>query len=134
VAMLPAWRDRPHDGVSGAFAGLLAAGDPAAENDLARSRSCRALQRALRAGANVVADDALLVVARGPDRKIRRRCEGHLLGLQPHDLVDPVFTDPSGIPSHFDGFFGHFDDCTKPLPVTLVSGDSLANLPQARYS
>jgi hypothetical protein len=49
-------------------------------------------------------------------------------------LVDTVFTDPPGFPFHFNDFFGHLDDGAKPLPVTLVSGDSLTNLPHARYS
>jgi hypothetical protein len=60
--------------------------------------------------------------------------KGHLRRLQPHYLVDTVFTDPPGFPFHFNDFFGHLDDGAKPLPVTLVSGDSLTNLLHARYS
>jgi hypothetical protein len=60
-----------------------------------------------------------------------RRLKGHLRWLQPHYLADAVFTDPPGVPSHFNDFFGHLDDCAKPLSVTLVSGNSLTNLPHA---
>jgi hypothetical protein len=42
-----------------------------------------------------------------------------------------VFAEPPGVPSHFGNFFGHLDDGAKPLPVTLVSGDSPTNLPRA---
>jgi hypothetical protein len=63
-----------------------------------------------------------------------RRLKGHLRRFQPHYLVDTVFTDPPGVPSYFNNFFGHLDNCAKPLSVTLVSGNSLTNPPHARYS
>jgi hypothetical protein len=60
--------------------------------------------------------------------------KGHLRWLQPHNLVDTVFTDPAAVPSHFNDLFRHLDDGAKPLPVAPVSGDSLTNLPHAPYS
>jgi len=66
-----------------------------------------------------------------PYRSVKVQLVCHLRWFQPHYLVDTVFADPPGVPFHFNDFFGHLDDCTKPLPVSLIPGNSLTNRPHA---